>query len=58
MINFISMTLSFTVAILLASGLSLFIVTNKRVMKWYMRKVNKMTEDLFSQSFDREDETV
>jgi hypothetical protein len=47
--EFIIMTLSFTVAILLASGLAFFMVLNKKVMKWYLKKVNNITMDLFEE---------
>jgi hypothetical protein len=55
------MTLSFTVAILLASVISIPIVLNTKVMKWYMNKVQKVTENLFEDSFDKlfkEEESV
>lgn len=54
MMEFVVMTLSFTVAILLASVIACAIVLNKKVMKWYLKKVNSLTMDVFeeiSQSF-------
>lgn len=41
MIEFVVMTLSFTAAILLAMGLSFMIMTDPRVVKWYMKHVLK-----------------
>lgn len=61
MMDFIIMTLSFTVAILLASGIALAAMCSKKVMKWYMKKVNKMTMDLLEESLDTngfQEETV
>lgn len=55
MMDFVVMTLSFTVAMLLASTLACIIVLNKKVMKWYLKKVNKITMDVFediSQAFE------
>lgn len=46
MLDFIIMTISFTVAILLASGIALFITMRPKVMKWYMKKVTKMMPDM------------
>ena len=46
MMDFIIMTVSFAIAILLASGLALVIMLNKTVMGWYMRYVVKMTSEL------------
>lgn len=45
--NFILMTLSFTVAILLASLFSVLIILNTKVMKWYINKVQKITMEVF-----------
>lgn len=50
MMDFFITTLSFTVAILLASGLSVLVMMNKKTIKWYMKKVNKMTEELSDES--------
>lgn len=56
MMNFIVMTLSFTVAILLASGLAIMFVLNKKVLKWYMKKVNKITMEVLEESsYDSEE---
>ncbi len=49
MMNFVVMTLSFTVAILLASFIACMIVLNKRVVKWYLKKVNALTMDAFEE---------
>jgi len=46
MMAFVLMTLSFTVAILLSIGLSFMIMTNKKVMKWYMNYIFKMVSDM------------
>ena len=48
MMEFVLSTLSFTVAILLASFVSVMVCTSKVVLKWYMKKVNTMTEVMFS----------
>lgn len=50
MMNFIIMTLSFTVAILLAGVLGTLIVLNPLVMKWYAKKVNKVTKTVFEET--------
>lgn len=47
MMEFIVMTLSITVAILLASGLAVIIMLNKKVMNWYLNKVYKATFTTF-----------
>ena len=52
MMDFVLMTLSFTVAILLASVISVFVVLNTKVMKWYVKKTKKVTMELFDESFD------
>lgn len=58
MMDFIVMTLSFTVAILLATVIVVVAVMNKPVMKWYMKKVNKLTmvvlEDTLAASEEEE----
>lgn len=58
MMEFIMLTLSITVAILLAGALSMFIMLSKPVMKWYMKKVYKLTmnnvEDLTEELFKEE----
>lgn len=38
---FIMLTISFTVAILLASGIALYVMMQPKVMKWYMKMVAK-----------------
>lgn len=55
MMEFVLMTISFTVAILLASVLGVLFMMTKPVMKWYMKRVNKMTEVLLSESFKDEE---
>ena len=51
MMEFVLLTLSITVALLLASGLSVLLVTSKPVLKWYMKKVNKITEQVIDETF-------
>ena len=46
MMEFIIMTLSFTVAIML----------NSKVLGWYMKKVNKLTTKMINESFDSDEE--
>ena len=58
MMEFVIMTLSFTVAILLASVLGVLIMMSKPVMKWYMKRVNKLTNVLLSESFVDETEDL
>lgn len=48
MMNFILMTLSFTVAILLASGIAVVLMLQPKVMKWYLDKVYKATFNAMS----------
>ena len=57
MMEFIIMTLSFTVAILLASGLCVAIMLNSKVLGWYMKKVNKVTSKMINESFDSDEES-
>ena len=58
MFEFIVLTASFTVAILLASFIACVIVMSKPVMKWYMRRMYKMTNDIMEnleeEAFDRD----
>lgn len=56
MMEFIIMTLSFTVAIMLASVLSIAIMLNSKVLNWYMKKVNEITNKLINESFDSNEE--
>lgn len=56
MMEFIIMTLSFTVAIMLASVLSVAITLNSKVLGWYMKKVNKITNKIINESFDSDEE--
>ena len=61
MMEFIIMTLSFTVEIILASGIACVGVLNKKVLKWYTKKVNKMTMDLLEEDLESDllgEETV
>lgn len=56
MMEFVLMTLSFTVAILLATVIMIAIVMNKKVMKAYMKWVNKMSREIVDEMFDDSDE--
>ncbi len=56
MMEFVMLTICFTVAILLASVLSVVIMLNPKVMKWYMKKVNDVTAKLFEESFAADEE--
>lgn len=51
MFNFVVLTLSITVAMLLASGLAVAVMLNKHVLKWYMNKVQKITEEMLKDQF-------
>lgn len=51
MMNFVLMTISFTLAILLSMVVSFVIVTRPVVLKLYMKWVNKMTKDMM-EAFD------
>lgn len=46
MMEFIMMTLSFTVGILLAMVLGFMVMLNPKVMKWYMKFVMKSMKDM------------
>jgi hypothetical protein len=59
MFEFIVLVASFTLAILLASFIACVIVMSKPVMKWYMRRMYKMTNDIMEsleedQAFNRD----
>lgn len=56
MMNFVVLTLSVTVGILLASSLSIAVLMNKKVLKWYMNKVQKITEEMIKAQFEDEDD--
>lgn len=45
MMDFIMLTVSITVSILLASVLSVCIMLNKKVVNWYMKRMFKMMKD-------------
>ena len=47
MMNFIIMTLSFTVAILLSSVICMLVILNTKVLNWYLAKVQKLTMKMF-----------
>lgn len=46
MLNFIILTISIMVAILLASALTCFVMFQPKVFKWYLRYVQKLTEEI------------
>ena len=52
MMDFVMLTVSFTVAILAASFIAVTIVMSKPVMSWYLKKVNKLTSDIMEELFD------
>ncbi len=52
MLNFIILTISIMVAILLASALACVIMLQPKVMKWYLRYVMKMSEDIAKEFTD------
>ena len=57
MFEFIVLTASFTLAILLASLFACVIVMSKPVMKWYMKRMYKMTNDIMEnleEEFERD----
>lgn len=56
MMEFIMMTASTTLAIFLASALGFLIMTNKKVMKWYMKYVMKSMNE-FEHSLENDSET-
>lgn len=58
MMDFVTMTLSFTVAILLASGLACAVLLNKKVFKWYMKKAQKVSSEVIEELYDNDEETV
>ena len=56
MMEFIIITLSFTVDSMLASVLSVAIMLNSKVLGWCMKKVNKLTTKMINESFDSDEE--
>lgn len=52
MMNFILMTISFAIAILLASALACAIMLQPKVMKWYTKYVMKMSEKITDELFE------
>lgn len=46
MLNFILMTVSIAIAILLASVVACIVMLNPKVLKWYLRYVQKVTENI------------
>ena len=51
MMNFMMMTASFTVAIVLASLIMFVTLLNKPVLKWYMKYATKLSEEIVSELF-------
>lgn len=56
MMEFIMLTISFTMAILLASGLSVYIVLQPKVVKWYMKHIVKYMKEIEKTLEDFEEE--
>lgn len=58
MMDFVMTTLSFMVAMLLASSIMMFIIMQKPVLKWYTKKVMKLSEEINDELLygDEEDE--
>mgnify|MGYP003294987423 CR=1 FL=1 len=54
MMDFVLMTLSFAVAILLASFVACVIMLNKKVMKAYLKYVNKMVNEVSAAMFEED----
>lgn len=50
MMDFVVMTISFALGMLLASGLAVVLLTNSKVLTWYMKKVNKATMKAFEEA--------
>lgn len=48
MLNYIILTICITVAILLASALSVAILLQPKVLKWYVKYVMKVNEDMLN----------
>jgi hypothetical protein len=55
MINFVLLTLSIFVAMLLVYGVAAFLFTRKPVVKWYMKKVTKLTNQIVAETLEDED---
>ena len=51
MMEFVLMVLSFVVAILLSSSIMIAIMMNKKVIKAYMKWVNKMASEIVDEMF-------
>ena len=49
MMEFVLMTLAFTVGILLASAIAVFVMLQPVVMKAYMKKVTKLTNEIVTE---------
>ena len=56
MMEFIVLTLSFTVAILMASLIAFVFVCNKWVLRWYMRRINKITMKIIEESLPQHED--
>lgn len=48
MLNFILMTVSIAIAILLASVVACIVMLNPKVLKWYLRYVQKVAENIIN----------
>lgn len=58
MMDFVMMTISFTVAILLAGVVTFFVMFEPHVMKWYMKLVQKRTMELMEDIVVNEEEEL
>lgn len=52
MMNFILMTISFAIAILLASVLACAIMFQPKVLKWWVKCVTKMSEKITDELYE------
>lgn len=55
MMNFIIMTASLTVAILLATVIAFAVLLQPKVLKWYMKYVSKLSEQMVDEMFNDEE---
>ena len=58
MLDFLVLVFAVMLGTLLASAVAVLAVTNEKVMKWYMQKVQKMTESVIESMFEKEDEDL
>ena len=55
MMNFIIMTASFTVAILLATVIAFAVLLQPKVLKMYMKYVSKLSEQMVEEMFNEKE---